>query len=176
MNSPTLRPVRRVTADDDLDRFDCGVDVLNEWLVRFAVSDQRAGASVTYILERGSQVVGFYTLAPHVIEPDEAAQRLKAGLPRLRPIPVFLLARLGLDHTEHGTGLGAALLRDALGRCAAAADEIGGRAVVVHAKDDTAASFYQRFGFTPLPHNPHHLYLLIKDLRASIRTAASPGT
>ncbi len=176
MNPQALHPVRRLTADDDLSRFNCGVDALNEWLVRFALSDQRAGASVTYVLARGSHIVGFYTLAPHVIEPDEAAQRLKAGLPRHRPIPVFLLARLGLDHTEHGTGLGAALLRDALGRCAAAADEIGGRAVIVHAKDDTAANFYQRFGFTPLPGNPHHLYLLMKDLRASIRTATPPGT
>ncbi len=176
MNQPALRAVRRLVADDDLDRFDCGVHVLNEWLVRFAWSDQRAGASVSYILERGPRVVGFYTLAPHVIEPDQAAQRLKGGLPHHGPIPVILLARLGLDHTEHGTGLGAALLRNALGRCAAAADEIGGRAVVVHAKDDTAAGFYQRFGFTPLAGNAQHLYLLMKDLRASIRTAIRPGT
>jgi len=167
-----LRPIRRLEAGDDLEVFDCGVPALDEWLRRFALSDQRAGASVTYVLRRGDRVVGFYTLAPHAIEPDQAERRLGAGLPRCRPIPVILLARLGLDQSEQGSGLGADLLRDALARCVAAADEIGGRAVLVHAKDETAASFYAKHGFQPLPENPHHLYVLMKDLRASIRRSA----
>ena len=123
---------------------------------------------MTYVLPRGEQVVGFYTLAPHAIRPGQAAPRLRAGLPSSRPIPVILLARLGVDRSEQGKGIGAALLRDALARSAAAADEIGGRAVLVHAKDDAAAGFYLGFGFQPLPENPRHLYLLMKDLRASI--------
>ncbi|HHC08295.1 MAG TPA: N-acetyltransferase, partial [Actinobacteria bacterium] len=105
-------------------------------------------------------------------EPDRAERRLGAGLPRRRPIPVILLARLGLDRSEQGSGLGADLLRDALARCVAAADEIGGRAELVHAKDETAASFYAKHGFQPLPENPHHLYILMEDLRASIRRSA----
>jgi GNAT superfamily N-acetyltransferase len=164
-----LRPVRRLEPTDELDEFDCGVPALNGWLRQFALSDQRAGASVTYVLERSKRVVGFYTLAPHAIEPARSAPRLGAGLPRHRPIPVILLARLGLDRSEQGGGLGGDLLRDALARCAAAADEIGGRAVLVHAKDEAAAGFYQRWGFQALPENPHHLYLLMKDLRASIQ-------
>lgn len=171
MSRRDLAPTRRLRGADDLAAFDCGVAALDEWLARFALADQRAGSSVTYVLERDSQVVGFYTLAPHVIEPDAAASRLRAGLPRRRPIPVFLLARRGLGRSEQGTGTGAALLRDALARCSAAAEEVGGRAVVVHAKDDAAANFYRRFGFTPLPGNPHHLYVLIKDLRRSITEA-----
>lgn len=164
-----LRPVRRVEGNDDLNGFDCGVPALDEWLEHFALSDQRAGASVTYVLGRGSQIVGFYTLAPHTIESGVAPGRLGAGLPRQRPIPVILLARLGLDRSVQGTGLGGDLLKDALARCAAAADEIGGRAVLVHAKDAGAAAFYERYGFVPLEQNPNHLYVLMKDLRASIR-------
>ena len=167
-----LRPVRRVEANDDLDRFECGVPALAEWLTRFALSDQRAGASVTYVLERGSQIVGFYTLAPHTIQSEAAPGRLGAGLPRQRPIPVILLARLGLDRSVQGTGLGGDLLMDALARCAAAADDIGGRAVLVHAKEDGAAAFYQRHGFVPLEQNPNHLFVLMKDLRASIRRSS----
>lgn len=148
--------------------FACGVNSLNEWLVKFARSDQKAGSSATYLLKRGSRVVGFYTLAPHAIEPEVADTRLKAGLPSRRAVPVFLLARLALDISEHGAGLGADLLKDALARCAAASREVGGRAVFVEAKDDGSAGFYQRFGFTPLPGNPHLLYVLMKDLRASI--------
>ena len=168
-----LRPVRRVEANDDLDGFDCGVPALDEWFRRFALSDQRAGASVTYVLERGQQIAGFYTLAPHTIESGAVPARLGAGLPRQRPIPAILLARLGLDRSVQGTGLGGDLLKDALARCAAAADEIGGRAVLVHAKDGGAAAFYQRHGFVPLEQNPNHLYVLMKDLRASIRRSSA---
>jgi len=164
-----LRPVRRVEANDDLDRFDCGVPALDEWLRRFSLSDQCAGASVTYVLGRGSQIVGFYTLAPHTIETEAAPGRLSAGLPRQRPIPAILLARLGIDRSVQSTGLGGDLLKDALARCAAAADDIGGRAVLVHAKDAETAAFYQRHGFVPLEQNPNHLFVLMKDLRASIR-------
>jgi len=164
-----LRSVRRVEAGDNLDGFACGVPALDEWLRRFALSDQRAGVSVTYVLGRDTQIVGFSTLAPHIIESGPAPGRLGAGLPRQRPIPVILLARLDLDRSVQGTGLGADLLKDALARCAAAADEIGGRAVLVHAEDGGAAAFYQRHGFVPLQQNPNHLYVLMKDLRASIR-------
>jgi len=164
-----LRPVRRVEAKDDLDGFDCGVPALDHWLERFALSGQCAGVSVIYVLERGSQIVGSYTLAPHTIGSEAAPGRLGAGLPRQRPIPVILLARIGLDRSVQGTGLGGDLLKDALARCAGAVDEIGGRAVLVHAKDAGAAAFYQRHGFVPLEQNPNHLFVLMKDLRASIR-------
>ena len=163
------RPVRRVGANDDLDRFGCGAPALDEWLRRFALSGQHAGTSVTYVLERGTQIVGFYTLAPHTIETEAAPGRLSAGLPRQRPIPAILLARLGLDRSVQGTGLGGDLLKDALARCAAAADDIGGRAVLVHAKGVGAAAFYQRHGFVPLEQNLNHLFVLMKDLRTSIR-------
>jgi len=86
---------------------------------------------------------------------------------------VILVARLGLDRDEQGSGLGADLLRDALARCAGAADEIGGRAVLVHATDENAANFYLRWGLNPLPENPNHLSLMMKDLRASIRQGGS---
>ncbi len=164
-----LRPVRRIEVNDDLDRFESGVPVLDAWLKRFALSDQRAGASVTYVLEREEQIVGFYSLAPHAIESEAAPRRLGAGLPRQRPIPVILLGRLGLDRSVQGAGLGGDLVKDALARCAAAAEDIGGRAVLVHAKVEDAAAFYERYGFAPLEQNPNHLFVLMKNLRASIR-------
>jgi len=68
-----LRPVRRLAANDKIDRFECGVPALNEWLQRFSLSDQAAGASVTYVLEREQRIVGFYTLAPHAIAADRAS-------------------------------------------------------------------------------------------------------
>jgi hypothetical protein len=47
-----------------------------------------------------------------------------------------------------------------------AADIAGVRAMLVHAKDDTAVRFYEHLGFQPFPGNPLTLYRLLKDIRA----------
>lgn len=81
----------------------------------------------------------------------------------------MLLARLAVDRTEHGRGLGRTLLRDALLRTAEAAEIAGIRAILVHAKDDQARKWYKALDFEPSPTNPSHLFLLLKDLRATLR-------
>jgi len=121
-----------------------------------------------YVAHRAGRVVGYYALAAASVELEEAPARVKKGLAR-RPIPVILLARLAVALSEQGRGLGAALLRDALNRIGSAADQIGARAVLVHAKDDEAKSFYQHYDFEPSPTDPLHLFLLMKDLRAVLR-------
>jgi predicted N-acetyltransferase YhbS len=80
---------------------------------------------------------------------------------------------LAVDGRENGKGLGARLLKDALLRAVQAADIVGYRAVVVHAKDAGAKAFYQRFGFEPSPIDPLRLFLLLKDIKASLGIA--PG-
>lgn len=168
-----LRPVRRLERNDDLETFDSTKPELDNWLRDFAYSDQQASVSVTYVLPRGGRVVGYYTIAPHTIDRREYRDvgRLGAGQPSEREIPVFLLARLALDKSEHGTGLGGDLLQDALIRCVSGSSEYGGRAVVVHAKHDKAASFYEHYEFSRLPENELHLYLLVKDIRKSLESA-----
>ena len=116
-------------------------------------------------------MVGYYSLAVGAVERGEAPARIRKGLAR-HPIPVMLLARLAADRAEHGRGLGRILLRDALLRTAEAAEIAGIRAILVHAKDDEARAWYERLDFEPSPTNPSHLFLLMKDLRASLR--ASP--
>jgi hypothetical protein len=54
-----------------------------------------------------------------------------------------------------------------------AAETIGARAILVHAIDEEAAAFYTRFGFDPSPLEPNQLLLLMKDLRASLKSLAS---
>ncbi len=68
------------------------------------------------------------------------------------PVPVVLLARLALDRTEHGAGLGGHLLIDALRRCVRGGREFGARAVLVDAINDQAARFYEHFGLHQLDH------------------------
>jgi GNAT superfamily N-acetyltransferase len=81
---------------------------------------------------------------------------------------VVLLARLAVDKTRLKKGIGAALLKDALVRVSNAADIVGARALLVHAKDEEAKSFYEHFDFEPSPSDPLHLFLLMKDIRAAI--------
>jgi hypothetical protein len=52
----------------------------------------------------------------------------------------------------------------ALLRAAQAADTIGARAVLVHAKGDNAKGFYVHFDYEPSPSDPYHLLLIIKDV------------
>jgi GNAT superfamily N-acetyltransferase len=98
---------------------------------------------------------------------DQATERVKKGLAR-HPIPIILLARLAVDVSIHGKGVGSALLKDALQRAAHAADTIGARALLVQAKDNGARAFYGHFTFESSPSDPYHLLLIMKDLKQVI--------
>jgi GNAT superfamily N-acetyltransferase len=78
----------------------------------------------------------------------------------------MVLARLAISADRQRRGLGSGLLKDALLRTLGAADIAGLRAFVVHAKDDDARAFYERFDFVGSPSDPFHLFILIKELRA----------
>ena len=151
----------------DTSLFDCGVAALNDFLRRHAFASHQGGASRTYVATRDTRVVGYYTLAPASVGPEEPPARVMKGQPQ-HPVPCILLARLAVDIEERGTGMGKALLKDALLRAARAAGEIGGRAVLVHAKDETAKGFYQKYGFVPSPIDEFHLFLLMKDIKGNL--------
>jgi len=80
------------------------------------------------------------------------------------------MGRLAVDASQQGEGLGTTLLQDALMRVEQAGDMIAIRAVLVQAVHDTARDFYLRFGFSPSPIAELGLMLLMKDLRAFLRT------
>lgn len=119
-------------------------------------------------------VVGYYALASAQVEPSEATERVRKGLPTARPIPAVLLARLAVDLRHQRGGLGASLLQDAMLRCLQAADAVGIRVLLVHAKDD-ARAWYMRYGFEPSPTDELHLLLLMKDLRAFVEQETGPS-
>jgi GNAT superfamily N-acetyltransferase len=150
-----------------LDDFDCGKDELNRFLKLQAWSTQQGQSAQTYVLAKDSVVLGFYSLAAGAVTHDEATDRVRKGQAR-HPIPVILLARLAVDLSMQIRGLGPALLKDALLRAAQAADTIGARAVLVHAKDDDAKGFYAHFDFEPSPSDPYHLLLIMKDVLKNI--------
>ncbi len=155
--------IEKLRREHLLDSFDCGKEDLNRFLKRQAWNSQQAHSAQTYVLVNDLRVLGYYSLAAGSVTHEEATERVKKGLAR-HPIPVILLARLAVDASVHGKGLGSALLKDALLRTAQAADAIGARALLVHAKDDTAKAFYEHFTFEASPSDPYHLLLIMKDL------------
>lgn len=167
-NAENLNPPALLTKDHDRNSFDCGVPALNDYLKKFALQNQKKNAARTYVATRGDRIVGYYSLAYGSVTLEEAPQSVKAGLPR-HPIPVILLARLAVDSSEQGSGLGTALLKDALLRTIQAAEIAGLRAMLVHAKDASAKRFYEKFGFESSPVDAYHLFLRLSDILSSFR-------
>jgi len=168
-NTEPFSVIEKLTKSHDLPLFDCGKSSLNDWLHRFALSNQQNDSARTYVLCRAGKVVGYYSLSAGAVRREESPARIAKGL-RKHPIGVILLARLAVDCTEHGTGHGRTMLVDALSRAMTAADAIGARAMLVHAIDEDAVAFYKKFGFEPSPLDPKQLMLLMKDLRVTLQS------
>jgi GNAT superfamily N-acetyltransferase len=149
----------------DTSTFDCGNEALNEFLQRHALDKQNAKLSRTYVSTRKSTVVGYYTLAHLSVSQEETPKKFGRGMPST--IPAMLMARLAVDLTAQGHGLGRSLFIDALWRTWTVMESGAApvRLFVVDAKNDDARTFYERFEMTPSPRNPMRLFLLYKDLK-----------
>lgn len=163
--SVAYEPVRKLSAADSVERFDCGRPALDLFLQRHALVNQKANSAQTYVCCLRGEVAGFYSLAVGSVDPADAPTRVTKGLAR-HPVPVMILARLAVDLNHQGKGLGKALLKDALLRTAQAADIAGIRCLLIHAKDDSARQWYESWEFEPSPADPYHLFLMLKDLKA----------
>lgn len=157
--------------EHDRGSFACGEPELDRWLADHAVGAQASGSARVFVSTDGDRIVGYYALAAAQLQPEEAGKRALKGQPQQRPIPAVLLARLAVDQGHHGKGLGRSLLQDAMLRTDAAAEELGIRLMLVHAKHAEAGRWYRSFGFEESPTDPLHLMLLMKDLRAYLSAA-----
>jgi GNAT superfamily N-acetyltransferase len=141
---------------------------LNDYLKKYSLQNQKKDAARTYVIANAEdQIIGYYTLVFGSVSIEDATPEISAGLGKYR-IPIILLARLAVDKTQKGKWLGKAMLKDALLRAVRASEIAGLRAFVVHAKDESAKTFYAHFGFEPSPHNEFHLFLKMSDIRASL--------
>jgi predicted N-acetyltransferase YhbS len=145
--------------------FSCGESELDRWLVDHALTAQASGSARVFVSTDGRRVIGYYALAAAQVDPRDTGERARKGQPRRRPLPAVLLARLAVDLAHQGHGLGRSLLQDAMLRANQAAEELGIRLMLVHAKHEAATRWYKRFGFEESPSDPLHLMLLMKDLR-----------
>lgn len=169
---PRFLDPRPLGSEHRINGFDCGIGSLDIWLVKHARAAAGAGSARTYVVMDAEQdrVVGYHALSLASIEPTEATDRARKGMSR-HPIPAMLLARLAVDKTVQGKGIGAFLLKDAMSRALSVAEQAGMRLLLVHALNDKARAFYEHFGFEPSPSDAMNLQLLVKDIRLALDSA-----
>lgn len=131
---------------DALDRFDCDVPVLNQWLRTRSVHNEKYGSSRTYVaFDEGGSIAGYFCISNAVLDHD----RLSAGFRRNKPnpLPCCLLGRLAVDKRYQGQGLGGALLVEALKITQGVSRMSGCWALVVQPKGEKEIGFYEHLGF-----------------------------
>jgi ribosomal protein S18 acetylase RimI-like enzyme len=140
--------------------FDCGVAPLNTWLKQTALQHQTKGISRTFVAvpeDVPVQIFGYYALASAFVVVEDLPPKIAKRYPR--QIPVTRLGRLAVSVNLQGQGLGKLLLADAIFKSKNAAQTVGSAGIIVDAKDDAAASFYQRYGFMVCGEQPLKLFL-----------------
>lgn len=162
-----------IARDHDRGAFDCGVPELNDYLCRYARQNHLSGGAKTFVAvlaTEPSRILGFYSISPGAIEFAQVPAGLTKKLGRYE-VPIFRLARLAVDRSVQGQGLGGDLLLAAGARALAVAAEVGGLALAIEAKDEGAARWYTRFGALPLLDDPLRLVLPLSVIAEAITTA-----
>ena len=167
VSSPEL-----LRAAHDVSAFSCGKPSLDHWLKSRALGNQQKGFTVVMVVHVAGRVVGYYGLAPTAIVPAALPCAIRTGQPP-DPVPCLLLGQLATDQAWAGQGIGTGLFNHALARSVNGAALIGGRALVVNAVDEAAATFWRRRGFLPSRDDALVLFRSMADIAASLSAAAA---
>ena len=177
MTPPVVWREESIARHHDRKSFDCGVADLNSYLYRYARRNHETRGAKSFVAvspAEPSGVLGYYSISPGALDfaqvPGEVTRRLGRY-----DVPIFRLARLAVDLSAQGRGLGGELLLSAGARALAVAAEVGGVALAIDAKDGHAAAWYARFGALPLLADPLRLILPLKVVSAAIEEAARRG-
>lgn len=160
--------IRKLEKSDDSSAFSSGAHDLDEWLKEFSWENQRANNATTYVSCVEGRVVGYYAITVGAVALTSTPSELKKrSLPD--PLPCILLARLAVDRTVTGMGVGAGLLLNALERSLVLSESVGAAAVLIHARDEAAHAFYLANGnFVGSPIDDLQLLAPMKELRRAL--------
>ena len=166
--------IRRLAEHDEVENFDCGDQPLNNYLQRYAWTNQeKISIGVSYVAvdeDAPRTVLGYFTLAMASVPRDTFPKKYVRGLPPY-DLPLILLARLAVDHRFSGRGLGHALISEALRISMRVSDEVGCRCIITDAYRDRV-NWYSRYGFVPIDGaaatGPQRMFLDVRTLRAAL--------
>lgn len=147
--------------------FSCEHQALNSYIRQQASQDVKKHIAAVFVLTPdGKAIAGYYTLSQYALDsgsvPEETMSKL--GLPTYKELPATLLGRLARSLHFKGQGVGELLLMSALKHALDHSRQIASMALVVHAKDEVANSFYRKYGFIQLPDHPNRLFLPMKTV------------
>lgn len=158
--------IEPLAKEHDRAAFSSGAQQIDDWFHRQAGQATRRGVATVHVLvnQATNAVIGFYTLSNFTVVATDLPMAIGKVLPARIPLPAHLIGQLAVDAREQGKGYGAALLFDALRRAYRMTVDSASLAVVVHALDARAATWYTRYGFIPFPVYPLHLFIPMKDV------------
>ena len=140
--------------------FSCGVEALDLYLHKQARQDTRKRAAVAFVATAdGKTAAGYYTLSQYAIQLDAVPEEIAKKLPKYPMVPATLVGRLAVSTEFRGQRLGELLLMDALQRSLVLSEQAASAGVIVDAKDESARSFYKKYGFLDLPRVERRLFL-----------------
>lgn len=157
-----------ISKDHDTSKFFSKHECLNDWLKERGLKAE-ARTARTYVVSSSGAVVGYYSLATGSVTRHAILKKLQRNTPD--PVPVAIIGRLAVDRHFEQKGIGSGMLKDGLKRIAQMSFQVGCRAVLVHAIDNDAASFFSRYGFVEFPNGSKTMFLPIETVIASIVAA-----
>jgi GNAT superfamily N-acetyltransferase len=162
-----------ISKGHDREAFDCGEEALNEFLRRYARKSHELGGAKTFLAIDDSDnqtILGFYSLSPASVQYARTPETMRRGLAR-HEVTGFRLARLAVDRSVQGKGLGGQLLLAAGRRCLLAAAEVGGVVLVIDAKNESVAKWYASYGAVPLLDATLTLLLPLTTIEGALKRA-----
>jgi GNAT superfamily N-acetyltransferase len=154
--------------------FKCGKNSLDLFIRKYALVNQRADSSQTYVVHLENLVMGYYSLVFSSVRQEDSPAPIQSVMPASYPVPVMLFARFAVDRKMQGQGIGTSLLKDAFLRTVEASQIGGLAAILVDAIDDKMVAFYKNYGFEECPAGERRLMITIRDVRTHLSGIAVP--
>lgn len=158
-----MKIIEPLNKSHNREQFDCGVEILNQFLNATARQHIQKGISRTFVLSDQNCIVGFFTLTICEIKSEKLPPTFAKKYPS--QVPGVKLARLAVDKQWQRQGIGEILMVEAMQRALLVADTAGGIGLFVDAKDELAQSYYARYGFIALEDCPLEMFLPLSLLR-----------
>ncbi len=159
----------KILEKEDRSAFDCGVEALNSYLQKQARQEMKRRIATCFIAihQETQKIAGFYTLSASQIPLSELDDEWSRNLPKYRTVPAVLIGRLAVDQEFRKQGLGSGLIVDAVSRVMTS--EIAANLLVVDAKDENAALFYQHLGFRKIPGGSNKMVVPVSVIAQEIK-------
>ena len=162
-----LVSIKDVQQKSKLKKFDCGTEVLNNFLSRYSLKNDTLGIGKTFAaFNENEDIVGYFTLATAQVVFEDVPDEYRNKLPKY-PIPALRIARLAVSKNLQGKGIGRWMLTQAFIKIIHVADITGLYFIIVDAKE-TSKSFYEHYGFIKFKDKELSYFLTVDTVRKAM--------